>query len=100
MTYENRIALIAAECTLHQVPYTLNECWEGWQIRFPWCKGDIAAHDGTYGARGDMVESYEFPWDNGDASVLTPKEAAERVIDYWNNYRQKMVEDAWRAIGF
>jgi hypothetical protein len=30
-----------------------------------------------------MVETYQFPWDEGDVSVLTPEECAKRIIDYY-----------------
>jgi len=100
MTYKDRIDYIANECAKHNVPHSTNEIWEGWQIRFPWCDGDVAAHDGTYGAKQGMVESYEFPWDDGDVTVLTPEEAALRICTLYDEYRQKEEDDAWRAIGF
>ena len=82
--YVARINRIAKICAEHEVPYTINKLWEGWQIRFPWCKGDIACHDGTYGHNDGMVESYQFPWDDGDVSVLTPEEAAALIVEYYN----------------
>ena len=61
MTYFDRINYISGECAKHNVPHNIIKIYEGWQIRFPWTDGDVAAHDGTYGAKSGMVESYEFP---------------------------------------
>lgn len=87
-TYAERINIIAASLAEACVPYEINECYEGWQLRFWWCKGDVAVHDGTYGAAQGYVETYQFPWDEGDVSILSPEEAAERIIalcDEWSN---------------
>ena len=84
MTYAERINFIASILTLLSIPYTTNELWDGWQIRFPWCEGDVAAHRGTYGAANGKVESYQFPWDDDDVTELTPREAAINIIAYYN----------------
>lgn len=82
--YVARINHIAKICADHNVPYAINKLWEGWQIRFPWCEGDVACHDSTYGRNVGMVESYQFPWDHGDVSVLTPEEAGALIVEYYN----------------
>ena len=69
--------------TLH-IPCTINALREGWQLRFPWCPGDIAAHAGTFGEAQGMVESFCFPWDGDDVTVLTPEEAAIKIIALYN----------------
>lgn len=69
--------------TLH-IPCTMNAVYEGWQLRFPWCEGDIAAHAGTYGEAQGMVESYCFPWDGDGVTVLTPEEATIKIIALYN----------------
>ena len=66
-----------------QIPCEMREIYKGYQLRFPWCSGDIAMHDGTYGAKAGDVESYEFPWDDGDVSRLTPEEATRKIIAYY-----------------
>ena len=65
--------------TLH-IPCTVNALYKGWQLRFPWCDGDIAVHTGTFGEAQGMVESFHFPWDEGDVTALTPEEAAIKII--------------------
>lgn len=82
--YMDRINTIAQICAEHGVPYVTRKLWEGGQIRFPWCAGDVACHDAIYGYNDGMVESYEFPWDEGDVSVLTPEEAGARIVEYYN----------------
>ncbi len=82
-SYFERIGAIASALDSVNIPYTVRPIYEGWQIRFPWCNGDVAAHDGTYGARAGMVESYCFPWDDGDVSVLTVEEAITAIRDYY-----------------
>lgn len=82
--YMSRINTIAQICAELEVPYTTNKLWEGWQIRFPWCVGDVACHNGTYGHNDGMVESYQFPWDDEDVSVLTPEEAGALIVKYYN----------------
>ena len=82
--YFDRINSIARILDSVGIPYKMNECWEGYQLRFPWCDGDVAAHDHTYETKSGAVESYCFPWDDGDVSVLTPRAAAIKIIAYYN----------------
>lgn len=83
-TYKERIDFIATCLSRLNIPFEMRPIYEGWQILCPWAdNADVAAHDGTYGAARGMVESYEFPWDEGDVSMLTPEEAADRIIVYW-----------------
>jgi hypothetical protein len=86
MNYAERIVTIAASLDRAGIPYSIHSIYEGWQLRFPWCAGDIAVHDGTYGAKTDKVESYQFPWDEGDVSVLMVGEAIEKIITYYLKY--------------
>lgn len=86
MTYAEIIIRIAAalDAADTPIPYTICPCWEGWQLRFPWCEGDVAVHDGTYGARANKVETYRFPWDRDDVSCLTIDEAITRIQIFYN----------------
>jgi len=86
MTYFERINFIATACADNGIAHSVNTVWDGYQIRFPWCEGDVACHFGTYGHDSDMVESYQFPWDEGDVSVLTPEEAVEHIINYYAEF--------------
>ena len=83
MTYKERVDLIAQVLEQENIPYNIVRCFEGWQIRFNWCVGDVACHDGTSGHQLDKVETYQFPWDNGDVSVLDPEEAADKIVEYY-----------------
>lgn len=80
MDFYNTILLIANELDLFDVPYEIGECWDGWQLTFPWCDGDIACHSGTYGSEVGDVESFMFPWDEGDVTRLHPIKAANQII--------------------
>lgn len=93
MTYEERIDAIASYCDLYNVPYTTNPIWNGKQIRFPWCTGDVACHEFTYGTDIDKVESYCFPWDNEDVTVLSVEEAAGLIIGYYYGLEEEEEED-------
>lgn len=79
VNYAERIARIAHLLAEMGVPYTVHSIWNGAQLRFPWSCGDVACHAGTYGSRDGYVETYEFSWDKGDVSMLTPEEAAARI---------------------
>lgn len=82
--YFKSIIFIYNILTELSIPCTINPLFNGWQLCLPWHEGDVAAHSGTYGEAQGMVESYQFPWDNGDVTVLTPEEAAIRIIVLYN----------------
>ena len=82
--YLKSIVFIFNILTTLNIPCTINPLFDGWQLRFPWCAGDVAAHSGTYGQAQGKVESYEFPWDNGDVTALSPEEAAIRIIELYD----------------
>ena len=83
MLYYSVIYFIKAILDTLQIPCEMRKIYEGFQLRFPWCPGDIAMHDGTYGAKAGDVESYCFPWDSGDVTRLTPEEATRKIIAYY-----------------
>lgn len=83
-TYYQRISFIKNILDSMHIPCSINKCWEGYQLRFPWCVGDVAAHKGTYENENGKVESYCFPWDDDDVSILTPEEAAIKIIALYN----------------
>ena len=76
------LALIIRLCDAG-VPYEPRALFEGWQLRFPWTRGDVACHLGTYGHANGFVETYQFPWDEGGVSMLTPEECANKIIAYY-----------------
>ena len=83
MSYKERIQFIAAVLTFLSIPYEMRPLYEGWQLIFPWCDGDVACHRGTYEQANGMVETYQFPWDDDDVSVLTPTEAAIKIVSLY-----------------
>lgn len=77
------IALIEIALIGCGVEFTEEESWNGGTIiRFPWCSGDIAYHKDTYGYP-DYVETFRFPWDNEDVSILYPDEAVRKIVAYY-----------------
>lgn len=81
MTYTERIEIIADACENLKIPYEIVDCYDGKQLIFPWSSGDIACHSGTFGAKLNMVESYQFPWDNGDVTVLSVGGAIAKLVE-------------------
>lgn len=71
------------------IPHTTNPLWDGYQIRFPWCDGDMVCHNFSYGHSAGHIESYCFPWDEGDVTELTISEAFVKVVDYYNSKEAK-----------
>lgn len=83
--YFSPIYTIISILNRYNIPHELYDCYEGFQIRFNWCDGDVACHNTTYGADNGYVETFRFPWDNDDVSMLKPKEAAEKICNYYKN---------------
>ena len=88
MKYYVIIKSIADCLKLLDIPCRLCECHDGWQLRFPWTKGDVAMHSYTIGAGKDFVETYKFPWDCGDVSSLSPENAAIKIIRYYYKLKE------------
>lgn len=84
-SYQKNILRVASILLSAQVPFTINNCHDGAQLCFPWCKGDVACHSYTFGSLDGFVETYRFPWDKGDTSMLTPRQAAAKIIEYYEN---------------
>lgn len=78
--YNDLIAAMSDKLDSFHVPHSVNDCWDGAQIRFPWCEGDVAFHSGTHFHQENYVETYRFPWDKDDVSVFTPNEAIEKIV--------------------
>ena len=82
--YYERISFIKNILDSLHIPCRMNELYEGWQLCFPWCMEAVAAHKSTYEAKSGKVESYCLPWDDDDVTVLTPEEAAIKIIVLYN----------------
>ena len=76
--YAQAILRITSKLDEAEVPYTINDCLGGYQLRFPWCDGDIVAHQYAPSALG-KVESMDFSWDAGDVTVMEPEAMAIMV---------------------
>ena len=81
--YNEIISAMSDRLDAYHIPHTVHDCWDGAQIRFPWCYGDIVIDNYTYGHELGDVESYKFPWDNGDVSQLEPEDAVERIVQLY-----------------
>ena len=88
--YNERIAAMSDKLDFYGVPNKVNDCWNGAQIRFPWCLGDVACHEYTCGCKIGYVETYQFPWDNGDTTGLTPEEAVDKIVQYYIKEMKKL----------
>lgn len=66
------------------IPYTIKLYAGGFVVKFPWCDGDIACNVFTYHHEDGYVETYHFPWDDNDVTVLTPEEAVNNIINFYN----------------
>ena len=84
--YEFAMAQLVKTCELWGIPFTTEDLWDGKQMRFPWCEGDIVCHDGSYGGKDGLFESMGFEEDCGDVrGYLTKAEAFETILHAWNN---------------
>lgn len=81
--YETVINELALELAAVGVPHEINECHDGWQLRFPWCIGDVVIHSGSYEHSAGKVETYQFPWDDDDVTVLSVQAAAALIASYY-----------------
>ena len=81
--YAEPILTIANSLSDLGIPYTTNIIWDGLQLRFPWCGGDVVCHSGSYGHSSKEVESYCFPWDKDDVSQLEVEEAIQLIAYYY-----------------
>lgn len=78
IAYAQVILKITDKLDEAEVPYTIRECLGGYQLRFPWCDGDIVAHQYAPSGLG-KVESMGFSWDAGDVTVMEPEGMAIMV---------------------
>lgn len=77
--YAQAILNITNKLDEAEVPYTINDCLSGYQLQFPWCDGDIVAHQYAPSKLG-KVESMGFSWDAGDVTVMEPEAMAIMII--------------------
>ena len=78
------IATLALELVKKDIPFTCDKSYDGLQLRFPWCDGDIICHSGSYGHEVGHIESYCFPWDDGNCTELAVHEAVYLLTDLYS----------------
>ena len=77
------ILKIATALNSANVPFYFRNCYDGAQLAFPWTAGDVVCHYFSHGSNAGYVESFQFPWDNGDVTKLTVEEAIEKISNYY-----------------
>ena len=83
--YANTIFSLAKLLSARNVPFSLNPCWDGLQMR------DIVCHSGSYGSEDNFVESMGCPWDRDDVSCLGISEAYFKIVNWYQKvYAQKL----------
>ena len=79
--YFERIADLVLALSDNGVPCHVEDLYDGYKVTFPWCCGDVIAHPGMLGGGecGYTVESFGFPWDEGDVTLLDIQEAVDLI---------------------
>ena len=90
MNYQETMTNILNTLHTYGIPCNIEELWDGYAIRFPWCDGDIAMHSGTYGNSMGYVESYQFSWDEDDVTRMEPATAIELVTHEYITYLRRL----------
>lgn len=83
--YFERIADLALALSDNGIPCHVENLYDGYKVTFPWCRGDVIAHSGMLGGGecGYTVESFEFPWDEGDVTLLDVQEAIDLITNLY-----------------
>ena len=83
--YFERINDLVLTLSDNGVPCHVEDCYDGYKVTFPWCSGDVIAHSYMSGGGeyGYTVESFEFPWDEGDVTLLDVQEAIDLITEYY-----------------
>lgn len=83
--FQGTTAVLAAILTREKIPHKVRPLHDGFQIYFPWCDGDVICHSFSYGNKWGEFESYGFPWDEFDVTVLSISDAATKIIKYYHD---------------
>ena len=81
--YSQAIGKVMAALVRDEVPFYIVPAFDGYQLRFPWTDGDVICHSGSYGHHGGFVETYHFPWDGDDVSMLDGWQTGEMISAYF-----------------
>ena len=89
---DNYLQLIGTFCaylSLFKIPYNISPCWrEGYEVTFPWTKGKVTVHDGSYLNGRGFIASHDFPWNEGFPFSCSPQEMGEKVKEYYSNLQE------------
>ena len=84
--YDYSMSQLVKTCKLWNIPFTVENLWGGKQMRFPWCKGDVVCHQGSYGGKQGLFETMGFEEDGDDVrGCLNKAQAFETILHAWNN---------------
>lgn len=77
------------------IPYEdPTELWDGQQIRFTWCDGDVICHSYSYGGDVGLLETMGFAMDGEDVTGrLTTLQALEIILHEWNEHNKAMRQE-------
>ena len=83
--YFKRIADLVLTLADNGIPSHVEDLYDGFKVTFPWCNGDVIAHSGMLcgGNYAYTVESFGFPWDEGDVTLLDVQEAIDLITKYY-----------------
>ena len=83
--YYERIQNLVLALSKNEVPCHVEPLYDGFKVTFPWCSGDVIAHSGMLGDvdYGYTVESFGFPWDGYDVTVLSVREAVDLITNFY-----------------
>ena len=84
--YSDGILYMVSILNYSGICFEVKRLYDGWQLIFPGYGGDVACHSGTIGATKGYVESYGFPWDNGDVSALKPKKMLKNILKLYGEF--------------
>lgn len=82
--YQSATLTLSLILTREKIPHEIHSLHGGFQIRFPWCDGDVVCHSFSYGNKWGEFESYGFPWDEFDVTTLSISDAVTKIMKYYH----------------
>lgn len=82
------LAELTLECEARGITFETRFYQGGFQCHHFSChpqSGDVVIHDHSYGQYDGKWESYNFPWDDDDVSVMTTVEFVDAL---WHEYME------------
>lgn len=89
--YIYAINLLSAALDEKNIPHKKQKLFNGGQILFDWCNGDIICHSSSYGSKEGKYETMGFPWDKGDVTGnLSLQEVMEEIEEFYQLFKSTM----------